>query len=288
MPISIIGKVARVVEAPGLTIDEYAGGVATKEDRLSIAVVTITAPGAEPWLTLGYDEWICVTKGRLVFETAEDGKLEAKAGETVFVPKGTRFQPSFPDGDTTYIPVCLPGFKPELCVREDEGDAHEIAANLAKLHAATTTAAAPAAVSAVVEGPETIYHMAEKSAIEAAIAAGEAYFPPTFEVDGHYTHATAIAERLIETFNTFYTGSTDDWVCLTLSRKKLRSCGIVVKDEPPMAVGASGPPQEWTENWGTNCPHIYGGIPPSVIVATCPMTRDAATGRCLEIAFPKA
>ena len=37
--ISIVGTSRRVVDAPGLTIDELAGNVATNNDRISIAHV---------------------------------------------------------------------------------------------------------------------------------------------------------------------------------------------------------------------------------------------------------
>ena len=60
----ILGKTERVVEHDGLTIDEVVGNVATKDDTMSVALVSVTKPTAEPWLTLHYDEWFCVTKGR--------------------------------------------------------------------------------------------------------------------------------------------------------------------------------------------------------------------------------
>ena len=59
-------------------------------------MVKIGAPTSEPWLTLKYDEWIHVTKGRAVFALDGGGEVEAKAGETVKIEAGTRFQPRFP------------------------------------------------------------------------------------------------------------------------------------------------------------------------------------------------
>ncbi|CAJ1414502.1 unnamed protein product, partial [Effrenium voratum] len=56
----LIGASVRVVDTGSLTIDELAGNVATKNDRISIALVKITEPTSEPWLTLHYDEWMCV------------------------------------------------------------------------------------------------------------------------------------------------------------------------------------------------------------------------------------
>ena len=54
----VVGKAVTVVQAGGLRIDEVAGNVATTDDRLSIAYVTVDEPAEEPWLTLAYDEWL--------------------------------------------------------------------------------------------------------------------------------------------------------------------------------------------------------------------------------------
>ena len=72
------GKSERVVDADGFTIDELAGNVSTKSDRISIACVSAAAGTKEPWLTLHYDEWICVRKG-LVRLTTEEGSVDVKA-----------------------------------------------------------------------------------------------------------------------------------------------------------------------------------------------------------------
>ena len=123
----IIGKSTRVVETDGFSIDELAGNVASNQDTMSLAVVTVTKPYSEPWLTLDYDEWIAVVKGRVDCHVMDDDtKTETKAvsavaGQTIFVEKGQRFKPVFPVADTEYIPVCIPAFKPERCKREEEG-----------------------------------------------------------------------------------------------------------------------------------------------------------------------
>ena len=71
------------------------GNVATKEDRISIAHVNVTNPASEPWLTLHYDEYICVLKGKILLQYA-NGELEVNAGDSVFIEKGERFRPIFP------------------------------------------------------------------------------------------------------------------------------------------------------------------------------------------------
>jgi hypothetical protein len=54
------------------------------------------------------------------------------------------------------------------------------------------------------------------------------YFPATFDADGCFTHATGVASRLIETANHFYQGDSRPWVCLQMTRTKLREAGIFV------------------------------------------------------------
>ena len=48
---------------------------------------------AEPFLTLGYDEWICVLEGKILFELgSEKPDVTATAGQTAFIKQGTRFR----------------------------------------------------------------------------------------------------------------------------------------------------------------------------------------------------
>ena len=117
--------------------------------------------------------------------------------------------------------------------------------------------------------------MCLKDTWEAAKRSGGAYFPPTFEVDGFYTHATAVPSRLVETANHFYQESTGDWICLRISRAALYRCGIIVKDEQPLPVGDQPVEEAWTA-WA--CRHIYGGIPiDGVVDYEYPMTREGST-----------
>jgi uncharacterized protein (DUF952 family) len=322
----IVGRSVRVVDDAenGLTIDEYAGNVGSNDDTMSLAVVRVTKPCSEPWLTLDYDEWIAVLKGRVDFyfdptttTTAtsegdgEDGgaaapsseqmmMISATAGETVFIGRGERFRPVFPVGGTEYVPVCIPAFRPERCLREEVGGTNtsQIAVKLKELHEATgdDKGGAAASLSCGDAGggggdddgghPDTLYHMCDKALWEAAVAAGRAYFPPTFAADGGFTHATAVPGRLLDTANHFYTSSKGDWICLQLSARALRDrCGIVTKFEGPLPVGDASVSDDWTQSQWV-CPHIYGGIPVSVdgiVTATYPIWRDDADGRFLSI-----
>ena len=268
----IVGEKVRVVDAPGLTIDEFAGNVASQDDRISIAAVSASAGTSEPWLTLHYDEWICVTSGEVVIVQG-DGvpDLHVTAGKTVHIEPGARFKPVFPV-DTQYVPVCLPAFKPERCIRED-GDnmvGQNISKKLTKLHAAAIEVQSP---SCSVEDPkpEVLYHMTTMEQWMAAKADGSAYYPTTFEVDGFFTHATGVPSRLISTANHFYQNVEGPWVCLEFTRTSLRNAGIYVKDEGALPVGDTAV-SEVCRDWVF--PHVIGGLPIGVVDKEYPMVRD--------------
>merc|ERR1712106_775191 len=92
--------------------------------------------------------------------------------------------------------------------------------------------------------------------------------------DGYYTHATAVANRLIGTANHFYTASEGDWICAEMDFAALTALGISVRFEEAMPVGDQNVADDWNE-WV--CPHIYGGIPgqvEGVVNTTYPMIRD--------------
>lgn len=250
--ISIVGGKVRVVDAPGLTIDELAGNVATKCDRLSVALVHAKAGSSEPWLTHDYDLWMCVLDGAVRFESISQ-VLDVSAGQTVFIQKGTRFRPSFPE-DSTYVPVCVPAFRPDRCQREDPDESgKEISEKLKQLH------------------DNVLYHMTKKAEWEQAKKSGHAYYPKTYEQDGYITHATAVATRLIDTANHYYQDIVGEWVCLQVTRQSLRRAGITVKDEEALPVGDAAIGKEM-ENW--ICPHIMGGIPPAVVDSEYAIQRE--------------
>ena len=273
----LIGKSTTVVEHDGLTINELAGNVATKDDTISIAHTVITQPTSEPWLTLHCDERMCVVKGKVEFhyyEAGDDPKREprvltATAGDTVLVAKGERFRPVFPDGNTEYIPVCIPAFTPDRCIREDSAETAGVSERLKELHG--TDKKPPSSV----EKSEKLYHMCEKKLWDEALEAKKAYYPPTFEQDGNFTHATAVPPRLIDTANHFYTSVQGDWICVELSYSALKEkAGIITIFEEAKPVGQTGV-SETFESW--ICPHVYGGIPAhidGVVTNTYAMKRD--------------
>lgn len=269
----LVGLSTCVVDHNGIRIDELAGNVASKEDTLSVARVTVSEPCSEPWLTLDYDEWICCLKGKMDLHYGDEGKfLEVKAGETCFIAKGERFQPVFPEPGTEYIPVCIPAFKPERCHREEEG-VSAVSLRLRELHGNAKSTGEASPTNATTD-TDKLYHMCQKSLWESALASGKAYFPPTFAEDGNFTHATAVPARLIETANHFYTAVVGDWICVEMSKQALENVGIVTVFENPKPVGETDVGSTWSE-W--RCPHIFGGIPaflPGVVHGTYPMKRD--------------
>ena len=283
-----IGSSKIVVDHDGLIITELSGNVATGDDTISIAHVVVSKPTSEPWLTLAYDEWICLTKGLMVLHYEDDAgtevTLDVQPGETILIRKGERFRPCFPHGDTEYFPVCLPAFRPSRCQREEHPDTSVITKTLRALHhqdiipssksiarlnpnqtSSTGRLLNQTTVDAHHQRPtpredRVLYHMCPRDRWQAAVDQGQAYFPPTFDVDGGFTHATVVPHRLVETANHFYTAIKGDWIVLSISQAALLKLGIRTKDEQALPVGASAASEDWIENkW--ICPHIYGGIP---------------------------
>lgn len=300
--IQIIGKSITVVEHDGLTVYETVGNVATKNDNVSLAVVKITTPTCEPWLTLYYDEWMYVMEGyiELVYINSSNADAETtttttttlvvKEGETVFIPSGSRFQPIFPV-PAKYIPLCIPAFSPERCIREEDGS--DVATRLAELHTAVTTVNENKTKEEEDKVKDNydditttiIYHMCRSSLYQQAKMNKMAYFPSTFKQDGHFIHATAIPSTLLSTANHFYlsTPVDDPWVCLELNRNVLlEQCGIVTIFESPAPVGHI----ETNKNWNMIFPHIYGGLPlhvDGVVMNVYSMTRSIEDGKFVSI-----
>lgn len=270
--VKIIGNSTRVVDFEGLSIDELIGNVASKNDELSVAHVQISKPTAEPWLTLEYDEWMTVLKGTVELHTSEDGeKVTLQVGQTAFVAKQERFRPVFPVANTEYIAVCTPAFRPDRCQREDSEDS-QVAEKLQTLHSGGGPASADNSSDLSCDHLDVIYHMCQKDIWEESIAQGEAYFPPTFQQDGYFTHASAVASRLIDTANHFYKETKGEWICIELSVSALKKLGIVTRFEEPMPVGDTVALAN-----DTRYPHVYGGLPshvPGVVTNTFPMKRD--------------
>ena len=289
--IHLVGKSVKVVEQEGLTIEEIIGNVATRNDDASLAIVSITSPTCEPWLTLHYDEWIHVLEGYIeLLHHDENGNSNAsnadaanrlpmttvvKAGQTVFIPKGSRMQPVFPV-PSKYIPLCIPAFSPDRCIREEgtEGEISSVSVRLNELHLSnsqrttTDTSTVPSSAEEVNDQfrhIQTIYHMCKKSHYDNSISNQTAYFPPTFIQDGRFTHASYAPATLLNTANHFYSATSpadEQWICLEIDRDVLeKKFGIVTLFECAKAVGDIDTDEDWR---GLVFPHIFGGIPAHV------------------------
>ena len=274
--VRIIGEKANVVSTNHLSIDEVVGNVATNCDDLSVAIVTITEPTSEPWITIHYDEYMYVTDGLIEIHLEEENGSKSvtkvAAGQTVFIKEGTRMQVIFPTGNTKYIPVCLPAFKPERCIRE-EGTESAVSKRLNQLHQNPNTKLSAEEVNAKFHHVRKVYHMCQKTLWEETVSSQTAYFPPTFHKDGNFTHATAVPERLISTANHFYKSSEGEWICVELDRNELLKLGIVTIFEAAKPVGETETNADW-ESWVF--PHIFGGIPThvnGVVTRILPMKR---------------
>jgi mannose-6-phosphate isomerase-like protein (cupin superfamily) len=183
-PIRIIGQSIKVVDHDGLTITECIGNAATHVDDMSVALVNVEGPTSEPWLTIHYDEYMHVTEGclELHYYDSENKltQLNVTAGQTAFIAKGSRFQPRFPAGVTKYIPVCLPAFKPERCIREEGTEASDVSKKLNELHSKPSADE----VNDKYKHVNKIYHMCQKKAWEECKAQSRAYYPPTLLLMG--------------------------------------------------------------------------------------------------------
>jgi uncharacterized protein (DUF952 family) len=276
----ILGKSVRVVEHDGLTIDEFLGNVASNDDSLSLAHVQITEVTSEPWLTLDYEEWLCVLQGQIDMECPDGSICTVLAGETAFLDRGESFRPSFPVVPTVYIPLCRPAFSPSRCIRREGEEPSDVTLRLQQLHSKEATKSddptnALVDEETITEDSKIIYHMCLKTRWDEAQNSKTAYYPPTFQEDGMFTHATAVPERLIVTANHFYTSSVGDWICVGLNRLELKKIGIQTIFEEAKPVGTTTTADSF-DTWV--CPHIYGGIPahlPRIVTSIYPMIRDA-------------
>ncbi|MDP4175365.1 MAG: cupin [Bacteroidota bacterium] len=120
MAIKISGP--SVIKAAGnkpKLIEEYAGKVNTKEDRISIAKMTSPEGWVEPGQTPEFDEYTVVLKGNLRVKTNQE-VIELKEKEAILVKKGEWVQYSTPyEGGAEYMAICLPAFSPEAVHRDD-------------------------------------------------------------------------------------------------------------------------------------------------------------------------
>lgn len=251
-----------VVETDSVKVLEYVGRVASQESRLSACVVTRKEASEEPYQCPMFDEYILVLEGSMEMVKEDETVVRIEAGNGAMLRANTRVKWRWP-GKCTYVPICVPAFSPELCKREDDTEA--TAKEREQLHYKSLF--------------PYVYHVALKDRWEAAKGSNQTYYPPTFEKDGNFTHATADPARLIEVLNHFYKTQPGEWLCLQMTVESLEAEGVKTVFESAAPVGAvpaiGGGDQLF--------PHILGGIPPSAVSGTMPVVRNPDDGTFLDI-----
>ena len=118
----LVVKPVAVVEAPGITITEHFGNVASSDPNASLGRAVVKGPSQEAWQAPAFDEYVVCTSGSIDFDYGEGQRKRIVAGQGVFLPKGLRVKWVWPEA-TTYLVLCLPAFTPALCGREAEENA---------------------------------------------------------------------------------------------------------------------------------------------------------------------
>jgi len=249
-----------VVKTKDVEINEYFGTAPGScnpcPGDISFAHVKAGAGWAEEWQAPAFDEYTLILKGSITIEHAHGPPVKVSAGQAVFLAKGERVRWVFTE-PAEYVPICLPGFTPGNCFREEGG-------------------AAPAAHDAHFD----IYHLVQTPLWEKCKATGGTYYPPTYEEDG-FTHATADPSKLIGVANHFYKPVKSEWLCLKMTRDTLSAAGVTLKFEDPSPVGTIKA-LSTEQSGGMRFPHIYGGITPSMVLEERTVRR-AADGTYLAI-----
>ena len=124
-----------------------------------------------------------------------------------------------------------------------------------------------------------VFHMVQAKLWDSAVASGETYFPPTYDVDG-FTHGTSNPDKLLNVANHFYPGVAGDWYCLRMTVESLAATGVETVFEGTAPVGDIEPDFEGADD--ELFPHILGGISPAAVLEVHAIRR-AEDGTFLSI-----
>ena len=105
------------MESPNIVIDEHFGNASSGTPEISIAHVKAKGTWDEAWQAPDFDEYVLMLKGSVNIEH-EGGTTTVKAGQGLLLKKGERVRWRFTE-DAEYVPICLPGFTPDNCNREE-------------------------------------------------------------------------------------------------------------------------------------------------------------------------
>jgi len=112
-------KPVDVVEAPGITISEHFGNIASHDATASLAVAVVKAASEEAFQVPQFDEYVICVEGAIEFAYGDGNRVKIGASEGVFLPKNLRVKWIWPQ-PTKYFVLCLPAFSPVLSGREAE------------------------------------------------------------------------------------------------------------------------------------------------------------------------
>ena len=140
-------------------------------------------------------------------------------------------------------------FWPDRCIQEEdeEEEGIPISDKLISLHNGVSVETTEVHVqsSDTNDTEKVLFHVAQREVHKSVAASGEAYFPPSFESDGMFTHATSVLTDIITTAKHFYTGTKGEWIFPQLSRSALHKLDIITNIEELKPVGKT----EVGENW---------------------------------------
>ena len=108
-----------VVDAPGITITEHFGHVASGDGVASLGKAVVKGASEEAWQAPQFDEYVICAQGRIDFVHGDGATASIKAGEGIFLPKAMRVKWVWLEA-TVYFVLCLPAFSPALSGREAE------------------------------------------------------------------------------------------------------------------------------------------------------------------------
>ncbi|MEM7003448.1 MAG: DUF952 domain-containing protein [Pseudomonadota bacterium] len=124
-----------------------------------------------------------------------------------------------------------------------------------------------------------VFHLVQATLWDAAVAADEVYYPPTYAADG-FTHGTSNPDKLLNVANHFYPDVPGDWYCLRMTVESLRATGVETVFEGTAPVGDIQPDFEGADD--ELFPHIHGGIAPAAVLEAHAVIRGA-DGKFLSI-----
>lgn len=115
----LIEHPARVPVPGGKVIDEYAGLASSRDDGVSVAVMTAPPGWSEPAQAPDFDEVTVVLRGELQIEHS-GGSLIVAAGQAVVTRAGERVRYHVGESGAHYVAVCVPAFTLTRAHRDPE------------------------------------------------------------------------------------------------------------------------------------------------------------------------